>query len=102
AMSGVVARQARVLAHVADIVMARFEARCLLLSVSPEIRPAFIEALPGELKRRHSGDFAVGINAGRDEVAAAAEPAQRAVEEREEVRTIRRLIEAGPNDSAWG
>jgi peptide subunit release factor 1 (eRF1) len=35
-------------------------------------------------------------------LAAAAEPAQRAIEAREEVATIERLVDLGPGRSAWG
>jgi peptide subunit release factor 1 (eRF1) len=36
------------------------------------------------------------------DVAAAAAPAQREIEAREEVVTVQRLIDAGPDRSAWG
>ena len=42
------------------------------------------------------------IHAGPADIAAAAEPAQRAIEEREEIGTIQRLLDAGPMGAAHG
>ena len=97
-----VKREGRVLAEVANLVMAQFEGRHLLTSAPPEMRTAFVHDLPKELQQRVGADFAVDLHAGSAEVAAAAEPAQRAIEAREEVATLERIFEAGPNGATWG
>jgi peptide subunit release factor 1 (eRF1) len=97
-----VKREGRVLAEAARLVLAQFEGRHLLTSAPPEMRTAFVNDLPKELQQRMGGNFAVDLHAGVAEVAAAAEPAQRAVEAREEEATLARIFEAGPNGAAWG
>ena len=47
-------------------------------------------------------EFSVEIHAQPAAVAAAAEPAQRAIEAREEVATIEKVVDLGPERSAWG
>src|SRR5258708_28501646 len=49
-----------------------------------------------------AADFAVEVHARPAAVAAAAEPAQRTIEAREERATVQRLLDAGPKGSAWG
>src|SRR5258708_34154068 len=49
-----------------------------------------------------AADFAVEFHARPAAVAAAAEPAQRTIEAREESATGQRLLGAGPKGSAWG
>jgi hypothetical protein len=93
---------ARVLAETARLVMAQFEGRHLLTSAHPGMRTAFIHDLPKELQQRVGADFAVDLHAGAAEVAAAAEPAQRAIEAREEVATLERIAKAGPTGASWG
>jgi peptide subunit release factor 1 (eRF1) len=95
-------REGRVLAEVARLVTAQFEGRYLLISGPPEMRTALLHEAPKELQQRAGADFSVEINAGIAEVAAAAEPAQRAIEAREEVATLDRIFEAGPQGAAWG
>ena len=97
-----VRREGRVLAEVARLVIEQFEGRYLLTSAPPEVRTAFVHDLPKELQSRIGAEFAVDIHAGAAEVAAAAEPTQRAIEEREEVATIDRALDAGPNGSTLG
>jgi peptide subunit release factor 1 (eRF1) len=97
-----VRREARVLAEVARLVMTQFESRHLLTSAPAEMRTAFIHDLPKELHSRLGADFPVDLRAGAAEVAAAAEPAQKAIEEREEVTTVNRALDAGPEASARG
>jgi peptide subunit release factor 1 (eRF1) len=97
-----VKREGRVLAEVARVVMAQFEGRHLLISGSPEMRTAFGHDLPQELQQRVGAEFTVELHAGIAEVATAAEPAQRAIEAREEVVTLDRIFEAGPHGAAWG
>jgi peptide subunit release factor 1 (eRF1) len=94
--------QGRVLAHIAELVLAQFEGRYLLVAGTPELRADFIESLSKDGRQRVGAAFAVELHAGPREVAAAAEAGQRAIEEREEIATVQRLIEAGPNGSAWG
>jgi peptide subunit release factor 1 (eRF1) len=94
--------EARLFAHVAELVVKQFEGRYLLVSGPPALRAAFLENLSKEMRHCVSGTFAVDIHAGPSEVAAAAESAQRAIEEREEITTLTRMIEAGPQGSAWG
>ena len=95
-------REARVLAHVAELVLAQFEGRYLLVSGPPQLRSATIESLAKDVQRRVGGEFTVDVQAGPSAVAVAAEPAQRAIEEREEVATVGRMIEASPEASVWG
>jgi peptide subunit release factor 1 (eRF1) len=92
-------REARVLAHVAELVLAQFEGRYLLVSGPPPLRSATIESLAKDVQRRVGGEFTVDIQAGP--FAVAAEPVQRAIEEREEVATVGRMIEASPKVSMW-
>jgi peptide subunit release factor 1 (eRF1) len=102
ALAEPVRREGRVLAEGARLVMAQFEGRHLLTSAAPEMRTAFIYQLPKELRQRVGSDFAVDVHAGAADVAAAAEPPQRAIEAREEVATLDRIFEAGPNGATWG
>ena len=54
------------------------------------------------MQRRIGEEFAVDVHAGPADIAAAAEPAQRAIEEREEIGTLQRLLDAGPKrGGAW-
>jgi peptide subunit release factor 1 (eRF1) len=94
-----VKREGRVLAEAARLVLAWFEGRHLLTSAPPEMRAAFVHDLPKELQQWMGGNFAVDLHAGVGEVAAAAEPA---IEAREERATLDRIFEAGPNGAAWG
>jgi peptide subunit release factor 1 (eRF1) len=94
-------REARVLAEVARLVLDQFEGRYLLISAPPEMRTAFEHDLPKAVRQHVGGEFSVDVHAGAAEVAAAAEPAQRAIEEREEVATLQRLSDAGPGAAAW-
>ncbi|CAO3433646.1 baeRF10 domain-containing protein [Azospirillum endophyticum] len=95
--------EAKVLAHVAEMVLSQFEGRYLLVSAQhPALRAAFMEQLSKGARQRVCGAFSVEIHARPAEVATAAEPAQRAVEERKEVATIQRIIDAAPNSAAWG
>jgi len=94
--------EARVLARVAELVLAQFEGRHLLLSAAPELRAEFVDHLAKGAQECISTEFAVDIHAGPSRVAAAAEPAQRAIEEREEVATVQRLLDASPKYVAWG
>jgi hypothetical protein len=94
--------EARALAHVADLVLAQFEGRYLLMAGAPELRAAVTQYLPKTVQQRLGGEFSADIHAPPAEVAKAAEPAQRAIEEREEVATVQRLLDAGPDLSAWG
>ena len=95
-------READILAHAAELVMTMFEGRYLLMAGSLELRTAVAARLPTEVRHRVGAEFLVETHARPAEIAAAAEPVQRAIEEREEVATVRRLLDAGPRSSAWG
>jgi peptide subunit release factor 1 (eRF1) len=95
-----VKREGRVLAEAARLVMAHFEGRYLLISAPAEVRTTFLHDLAKDLQRQVA-DFSVEIHAGIVEVAAAAEPAQRAIEAREEVTTLERIFAAGPDEASW-
>jgi peptide subunit release factor 1 (eRF1) len=94
--------EARLLAHAEELVLAQFEGRHLLQSGGLELRTAVMQYLPKDVRKHAAGEFSVEIHVPPAEVAAAAEPAQRAIEEREEVATIERLVDLGPGRSAWG
>jgi hypothetical protein len=94
--------EARLLAHAAELVLAQFEGRYLLLSGSLELRKAVIQYLPKPIQQSVGSEFSVEIDARPVAVAAAAEPAQRAIEAREEVATIEKVVDLGPQRSAWG
>jgi len=94
--------EARALAHVADLVLAQFEGRYLLMAGAPELRAAVTQYLPKTVQQRLGGEFSADIHALPADVAKASEPVQRVIEEREEVGTVQRLLDAGPNLSAWG
>ena len=94
--------EARVLARVAELVLAQFEGRHLLLSAAPELRAEFINHLGESAQHNLGTEFSVDIHAGPAAIAAAAEPAQRAIEEREEVETAHQLVDASPKAVAWG
>jgi peptide subunit release factor 1 (eRF1) len=94
--------EARVLAHAVELVVAQFEGRYLLLSGSLELRKAVIQYLPKHIQQSVGDEFSVEIHAQPAAVAAAAEPPQRAIEAREEVATIEKMVDLGPNGSAWG
>jgi peptide subunit release factor 1 (eRF1) len=97
-----VKNEARVLAHAAELALMQFEGRYLLLSGSLELRKAVMQYLPKHIRQSVGGEFSVEIHAQPAAVAAAAEPAQRVVEAREEVAMIEKVIDLGPERSAWG
>ena len=68
--------EARVLARVAELVLAQFEGRHLLLSAAPELRAEFINHLGESAQHNLGTEFSVDIHAGPAVVAAAAEPAR--------------------------
>ena len=94
--------ETRVLAHAIELVMAQFEGRYLLLSGSLELRKAVIQYLPKHIHQSGVDEFSVEIHARPAAVAGAAEPGQRAIEAREEVATIEKVVDLGPDRSAWG
>jgi peptide subunit release factor 1 (eRF1) len=94
--------EARIIAHAVGLVVAQFEGRHLLLSGAPELQAAVVEHLPKPVQQLIGADFAVEVHARPAAVAAAAEPAQRTIEAREERATVQRLLDAGPKGSAWG
>ena len=94
--------EARVLAHAAELALMQFEGRYLLLSGSLELHKAVMQYLPKHIHQSVGGEFSVEIHAQPAAVAAAAEPAQRVIEAREEVATIEKVVDLGPERSAWG
>lgn len=94
--------EARILAKAAELVLTRYEGRYLLLAEAKDLRAAVVHELGKETQQRLGAEFAVEIHARPADIAAAAERAQRAIEEREEVVTVQRLLDAGPQRSAWG
>jgi release factor family 10 len=94
--------EARILAHAADLVLQQFEGRYLLFSGAAELRTAVIDFLPKAVQQHLGVEFSVEVHLPPAAVAAAAEPGQRAIEEREELVTVQRLLDAGPTRSAWG
>jgi peptide subunit release factor 1 (eRF1) len=94
--------EARILAHASELVLQHFEGRYLLLAGAVELRTAVIDFLPKMVQQRVGAEFSVEVHSPPATVAAAAEPGQRAIEEREEVATVQGLLDAGPARSAWG
>jgi hypothetical protein len=94
--------ETRIVAHAAEAILTRFGGRYLSLSGPPDLRSALLHELPRAIRDHDGGTFAVDVHANTSDVCAAAEPIQRAVEAREEVSTVRRLIDAGPHNAAWG
>jgi peptide subunit release factor 1 (eRF1) len=97
-----VRHEAQVLSHVATLIMRQFEGRYLLISGVAELRAPVVQDLPKEMQQHIGADFAANIHVGLIELAAAAEPAQRAIEEREELRTVQRLLDGSPRWAVWG
>ena len=94
--------EARILAHATGLVLEQFGGRYLLLSGTPELRATVIDFLPKAMQQNLGAEFAVGVHLPPVAVAAAAEPSQRAIETREEVATVQRLLDIGPERSSWG
>jgi peptide subunit release factor 1 (eRF1) len=93
--------ETRIAGHAAEAILSQFDGRYLSLSGPPDLRSALLHELPGAIRDHDGGIFSVDVHANASEVRAAAEPTQRAVEAREEVCTVRRLIDAGPHNAAW-
>ncbi len=94
--------EAHILAKAAELVLTRYEGRYLVLAEAKDLRAAVVHELGKEIQQRLGAEFAVEIHARPADIAAAAERAQRAIEEREEISTVQRLLDAGPQRSAWG
>jgi hypothetical protein len=94
--------EAGIFAGAAEQVLARYEARYLLIAASEKLRGDVVRHLGKDTQERLGAEFVADIHARPAEIAAAAEPAQRATEEREEVATVQRLLDAGPQRSAHG
>lgn len=82
--------------------MQHFEGRYLLFSGAVTIRKTVEDFLPKAVRQHLGAEFSVEVHLPPAAIAAAAEPAQRAIEEREELATVQRLLDAGPAGSAWG
>ncbi len=94
--------EARILSHAAELVLHHFEGRYLLFSGAVTIRTTVEDFLPKPVRQHLGAEFSVEVHLPPAAVAAAAEPGQRAIEEREELATVQRLFDAGPSRSAWG
>jgi release factor family 10 len=94
--------EARILGHVAEVLAEQFHRRHVVLSGPDDLRAAVIDTLQKRLPPRVGDEFAVEFHVGPREVAIAAEPALRAIEEREELATLQRMIDAEPRAVAWG
>jgi hypothetical protein len=94
--------EARILAGAAEQVMSRYEARYIVLAEAKDLRASVIHYLGKAMQQRIGDEFAVDVHARVADIAAAVEPAQRAVEEREEIGTVQALLDAGPNGAAHG
>ncbi len=94
--------EGEVFAGAIEQVVARYQARYLVLAEAEDLRLAVIRHLHKELQQRIGAEFPAELHARPAEMAAAAEPAQRAIEEREEVATVQHLLDAGPQRSAYG
>jgi peptide subunit release factor 1 (eRF1) len=94
--------EARILAHASELVLEQTDGRYLLLSGAVELRSAVIDFLPKAVQQHLGAEFSVEVHSSPAAVAAAAEPAQRTIEEREELATIQRVLDTGPAHAAWG
>jgi predicted Zn-ribbon and HTH transcriptional regulator len=95
--------RARILAHATGLVLEQFGGRYyLLLSGTSELRATVIDLLPKAVRQNLGAEFSVEVHLPPVAVAAAAEPSQRAIEAREEVATVQRLLDIGPERSSWG
>jgi hypothetical protein len=99
---GALSAEAQILAGAAEQVMSRYEARYLVLAEAKDLRASVMHYLGKAMQQRIGDEFAVDIHAGVPDIAAAAEPAQRAIEQRAEVGTVQALLDAGPNGAAYG
>ncbi|WP_397546560.1 peptide chain release factor 1 [Rhodothermus marinus] len=95
-------QEGKALATIAALVFQQFEARYLLFSAPEKLKPSFLEHLPKAIREQVGGEFEVDVHAPVHQVAEAIEPVQRAVEAREEVRTLERIQESLPERGVWG
>jgi rubrerythrin len=97
-----VRREARIFAHASELVFRQGEARYLVMSGTSELRADVMRELPKDVQQRVGGEISADFHMGVAAVAAAAEPAQRVIEEREELVTVQQVLDLGPSRSAWG
>ncbi len=95
-------QEGKALATIASLVFQQFEARYLLFSAPEKLKPSFLEHLPKAIREQVGGECSVDVHAPVHQVAEAIEPVQRAVEAREEVRTLERIQESLPERGVWG
>ena len=79
-------------AHALDLIADTLGVRHVLYAVPPDMEATFLDAL-GQGTRQKANPFACDVRASAAEVAVAAEPVQREIEEREEMETIGRVRE---------
>jgi hypothetical protein len=92
---------AHILTGAAEQAMPRCEARCIVLAEAKDLRGFVVHYLGKAMQQRIGGEFAVDIHAGVPDIAAAAEPAQPALEEREELGTVQRCGMPCRRRGAW-
>jgi peptide subunit release factor 1 (eRF1) len=92
----------KALAYIAALIFQQFEARYLLFSVPEKLKSNFLENLPKSVREQIGGEFTIDVHASHIQVAEVIDPLQRAVEAREEVRTLERIQESLPDQGIWG
>ncbi len=80
-------------AHAVALAMDTFDARWLLLSASPEAEVEFRKSLPSAVAQRLAGEFSVEPVASTKVVADATAGLRGSIEAREEMATVRQLLE---------
>ncbi|SHK57553.1 baeRF10 domain-containing protein [Rhodothermus profundi] len=95
-------QEGKALATIAALIFQQFEARYLLFSAPEKLKASFLEHLPKAIRAQVGGVFSVEVHAPVAQVATAIEPVQRAVEAREEMRTLERIQESLPERGVWG
>ncbi len=86
-------QQAQRSAHALSLIAQTLEARHVLYSAPADMEADFLDKLDQATRQKVAGNFPCDTNATPSEVADAAEAAQRAVEEKEEVETLGKVQE---------
>ncbi|WP_210373540.1 peptide chain release factor 1 [Rhodothermus bifroesti] len=92
----------KALAYIAALVFQQFEARYLLFSAPEKLKPSFLGNLPKSVQEHIGGEFTIDVHAPNVRVAEVIDPLERAVEAREEVRTVEQIQESLPDRGLWG
>ncbi len=86
-------QQAQRSAHALDLITKTLEARHVLYSAPADMEADFVDKLDQATTQKVAGNFACDTLATTAEVSEAAEPVQRAVEEKEEIETLGKVQE---------